>query len=82
MHTSHYSRLEKPTIYRLPLKKDHHVVYTLHVLQYLSLCIRTTNASQSTGKQKQRIEKKLNEKQEENKAKLFIVGDSKTAVHR
>ena len=34
VNTSHYSRLEKPTIYRLPPKKDYHVYITRIIYHY------------------------------------------------
>ena len=34
VHTSHYPRLEKPTVYRLPPKKDYHVYITRSTYHY------------------------------------------------
>ena len=59
MHTSHYSRLEKPNIPIATQVRLPRIYYT----QYLSLRIRTTGISQLE-KKKQRKEKKIKERKE------------------
>ena len=57
MHTSHYSRLEKPTI-PLATQEDYHGHITCINSTYRSLPIRTTDASQ--------LKKRNKEKKEDN----------------
>ena len=61
MHTSHYARLEKPTIPLATQERVPRIYYT----KYLSLRMRTTDASQleNRNKEKKRRERKGKEKQ-------------------
>ena len=91
VHTSHYSRLEKPTIYRLPPKKDYHVQVHNTRTWYLSLRIRPTDASQlekrnkenkSRGKEGKYKEAKLRRRKgNKRKDKKSRKGPSATAIN-
>ena len=61
MHTSHYSRPEKPAIYRLPPKKDYiqyHVYYITRSIYHYAYARHT----QVNWKKETKKEKKVNEK--------------------
>ena len=70
--SSHYSRLEKPTIPLATQERLPRIYYT----QYLSLRIRTTDASQMEKRNKEQIREKGKEKKEK-KAKQKKNGKEK-----
>ena len=66
---SHYSRAWKKILYRLPPRKDYHVYIAR--TEYLSLRIRTSDASQleKKNKEKKRRERKGKKRKESEKGK-------------
>ena len=69
MHTSHYPRLEKPTI---PLA-THERLQRRYYTYYLSLRIRTTDASQLEKRNKEQIKReRRGKKREESEKRTYI----------
>ena len=66
-YVSHYSRLEKPTIYRLPPKKDYHVYIARSTYHYAYA--RQTQVNWKEGTKKEKIEKKGKKESEKRERK-------------